>query len=68
LLVFVLCLVYPKLPVSLDHPFLIAPSGFSNVYLFQIRVVDDEVSIPWYWKNGYCYSIGDPCIMSFDYM
>ena len=32
--VFVLCLVYPMLTVSLDCPFLIAPSVFSNVYLF----------------------------------
>jgi hypothetical protein len=31
--VFVLCLVYPMLPVSLDCPFLIAPSLFSNIYL-----------------------------------
>ena len=34
--VYVLCflrLVYPSLPVSLDFPFLIAPSVFSNVYL-----------------------------------
>ena len=29
----VVCLVCPVLPVSLDCPFLIAPSGFSNVYL-----------------------------------
>ena len=28
-----LCLVYPMLPVSLDCPFLIASSVFSNVYL-----------------------------------
>jgi len=34
LFVFILCLVYPMLPVSLDCPFLIAPSVFSNVYLF----------------------------------
>jgi hypothetical protein len=34
LFVFVLCLVCPMLPVSLDCPFLIAPSIFSNVYLF----------------------------------
>ena len=27
-----LCLVYPILPVSLDSPFTIAPSVFSNVY------------------------------------
>ena len=33
LLVFVLCIVYPMLPVSLDFPFLIAPSVFDNVYL-----------------------------------
>ena len=32
LFVFVLCLVYPMLPVSLDCPFLIAPLVFSNVY------------------------------------
>jgi hypothetical protein len=29
----VLCLVYPMLPVSLDFPFFIAPSVFSNMYL-----------------------------------
>jgi hypothetical protein len=32
LFVFVLCLVYPILPVTLHCPFLIAPSGFSNVF------------------------------------
>jgi len=26
-------LVYPVLPISLDYPFLIAPSVFSNVHL-----------------------------------
>ena len=31
--VFVLCLVYPMLPSSLECPFLITPSVFSNVYL-----------------------------------
>ena len=31
LFVFVVCLVYPMLPVSMDCPFLIAPSVFSNV-------------------------------------
>ena len=30
---FVLCLVYPMLPVSLDCPFLFVSSVFSNVYL-----------------------------------
>jgi hypothetical protein len=33
LFVLFLCLVYPMLPVSLDCSFLIASSGFSNVYL-----------------------------------
>ena len=33
LFVFVLYLVYPMLPVSLDCPFLIAPSVFSSLYL-----------------------------------
>ena len=31
LFVFVLCLVFTMLPVSMDCPFLIAPSVFSNV-------------------------------------
>ena len=33
LFLFVLCFVYPMLPVSLGYPFLIAPSVFSDVYL-----------------------------------
>ena len=33
LFVCVPCPVYPMLPVSLDCPFLIAPSVLSNVYL-----------------------------------
>ena len=33
LFVFVLCLVYPMLPVSLNYPFWIGPSVFSDVYL-----------------------------------
>jgi len=33
LLVSALCLEYPILPVSMDCPFWIAPSVFSNVYL-----------------------------------
>jgi hypothetical protein len=37
--VFVLCLVYQMLPVSMDCPFLISPSVFSNVYLEFKRVV-----------------------------
>ena len=48
---FVLCLVYPMLPISLDCPFLIAPSVFSNVYLiielyFFTRGRLNGVSIP----------------------
>ena len=35
LLVFVSCLVYPMLPVSLDCLFLIAPSVFFNIYLMK---------------------------------
>jgi hypothetical protein len=31
--VFIICLVYPILLVSLDYQFLIAPSGFSDIYL-----------------------------------
>jgi hypothetical protein len=31
---FVLCLVHLTIPVSLDCPFLIDPSVFSNVYLY----------------------------------
>ena len=36
LFVFVLCLVYPLYPVSLDCPFLLAPSVFSNVYFAKL--------------------------------
>ena len=32
--VFFLCLVCSMLPMSLDCPLVIAPSGFSNVYLY----------------------------------
>ena len=34
-----LCLVYPMLSVSLDCPFLLAPSIFSNVYLLVIYLM-----------------------------
>ena len=33
LFVFILCFVYPMLPVSRECPFVTAPSVFSNVYL-----------------------------------
>jgi hypothetical protein len=32
LFVFILCFVYPMLPISMDFPFWIAPSVFSDVY------------------------------------
>ena len=37
LLVFVLCLAYPMLPASLDCPFLIALSVFSNVFFLHLK-------------------------------
>jgi hypothetical protein len=39
LFVFVLCLVFPVLPVSLDSPFLIAPSLFLKLFIFKIRIL-----------------------------
>ena len=43
--VFVLCLVCPMLPVSLDCPFLIAPAVFSNVYHGRSLVFYTHISI-----------------------
>ena len=43
--IFVLCLVYPALPVSLDCPFLIAPSVFSNVYFRPVSCVPGFTSV-----------------------
>jgi len=40
--VFVLCLVYPMLPVFLDCPFLITPSVFSNVY-FHLKTLEPVI-------------------------
>jgi hypothetical protein len=37
--VFILCVVYPMLPVSLHCPSLIAPSVFSNIYLIHSMTV-----------------------------
>jgi len=31
---FSFCVLYPVLPVSLDYPFLVAPSVFSNILLY----------------------------------
>ena len=50
LFVFVLCLVCPMLPVSVDCPFLIAPSVFSNVYLFVcLRAVSCVTNVASVW-------------------
>jgi hypothetical protein len=48
--IFVLCLVYPMLPVSLDCPHLIAPSVFSIVYfqphlLVELMLIDHLASV-----------------------
>ena len=45
LFVFFLCFVYPMLPVSLDCRFLIAPSVFSNVYLYLGSVMSDMCNV-----------------------
>ena len=37
-----LCPVYPMLPVSLDYPFVIAPSVFSNLYIFVSHIVANK--------------------------
>jgi len=37
--------VYPVLPVSLDCPFLIAPSVFSNVYFRPVSCVPGVASV-----------------------
>jgi hypothetical protein len=41
LFIFVLCLVYPMLSVSLDCLFLIAPSFFSDDFLLILHVSDE---------------------------
>jgi hypothetical protein len=46
LLVFFLRLVCPVLPVSLDCPFLIVPSVFSDVYLIKVHVIVMLVDVP----------------------
>ena len=38
LFVFVMCLVYPMLPISLDFPSFIAPSVFCNVYFLKVEI------------------------------
>ena len=45
LFVFLLCLVYPMLPVSLNCPFLNALSVFSNVYQNVIYYVSSHIYI-----------------------
>ena len=41
--VFVLCPVWPMLPVSLDCPFFVVLLVFSNVYLFSLNMVFYEI-------------------------
>ena len=45
LFVFVLCLVYPMLPVSLDCPFLIAPSVISNVHWLSEKYIAISIKL-----------------------
>jgi hypothetical protein len=46
LFVFVLCLVLPMLPVTLDYPFVVAPLVFTNVYLWtQISTLSETIKI-----------------------
>jgi len=44
-------LVYPMLPVSLDCPFLIAPSVISNVYLSTWRQLSSEIYKRGFWPT-----------------
>jgi hypothetical protein len=48
--VFVLCLVYPMLPVSLDCSFLIASSVFSNGYFLKLKngILNDQGENVWH--------------------
>jgi hypothetical protein len=55
LFVFVLCLLYPMFPVSLDWPFFITPSVFSNVY-FKFWAINQDNSMP-NRKFTSCYNI-----------
>jgi hypothetical protein len=51
--VYVLCflrLVYPMLPVSLDFPFFIAPSVFSNVYLMSHSHDNTTIILTSHWE------------------
>ena len=47
-------LVYPMLPVSLDCPFLIVPSVFSNVYSSTVYILRDTVLWNIYDNNVIC--------------
>ena len=57
LFIFVLCLVCPVLPVSLDCSFFVASSLFSNVYIEEMLVSRDEIQKKTY-KQEYNDSIG----------
>jgi hypothetical protein len=49
LFVYVLCLVYLMFPVSLDCPFLITPSVFSNVYQLRCLSLYSHIRLKWYY-------------------
>ena len=51
-------LVYPKLPVSLDCPFLIVPSIFSNVYLYTMYRKVQIIQTGMTQKEQSCLTIG----------
>ena len=60
LFVFILCLMCPVLTVSLDCPFFIAPSGFSDIY-FQILRNSKKGILKFF---ALLVSLSDDCIRS----
>ena len=63
LFVFVLCLVYSMLPVSLDCQFLIAPSIFSNIYLITSILACTRSRFKWYFPRCIQYIQTYNCIL-----
>ena len=61
--VFLYCLVYPMLPLSLDCLFLIAPSVFSNIYLINIYINFANIKTKTCWRG--LYLISCPVLTSF---
>jgi hypothetical protein len=68
--VFCFRLVYHMLPVSLDYPFLIAPSVFSKVYVrqfaFTLKERACQASSKEYSMNGQCN--GEKCVLLFPHI